>query len=291
MPKKTRLTLRLTGQKRKRRRVMADLMDKIKNLRSRVGNGTRTSTKGIFLSFEDGPNVLRLVGDFLEVKTHFISPVKGRKDRGLCVPDAFRGDDNLPPVVNCPDWNIDTESENAVKTYPFCKLNRMVRETLYGDSASEIADEDKKFLDLLQSQTRARTCLKWNVIDRKDPYVVEETPNGEKKVLGYKIATIGMEAWSDVEEIFNQLGFDITDEVKGVDINIIKGNNGARVAYQAQVVLAGMTVANTPLTEEEKALTPHDLKKICGKVIEPDKLVAAMHEDLQQMLDVDVKKK
>ena len=257
-----------------------NMMDKIKSIKR--GGMKKSSIKGIFHQFKDGDNPVRLVGEFVQVKTHFIAPSPKRKDRGLCQQEAFEGEDKLPQVVNCADWDINGEKETKEKTCVICKLNALAREMLKN---SKLTAEDKEHFKALSAATYARTSLKWNILDRDDPYVVQNTDDGEKKILGLKISTIGMEAWTDIEKIFHQLGFDITDPVKGIDININKGSNGARVKYSANAIMQGITVKQTPMTEEELALEKHDLKKICGSEVDQAKVLSALHVDLRSYLE------
>ena len=260
-----------------------NVMDKIKNIK-RSGSFKKGSVKGIFHQFKDGDNHIRLAGEFIQVKTHFIAPAPQRKDRGLCMPDAFKGDDRLPQVVNCVDWDVSTEKETKEKTCVICKLNTLARSM---SKNSKLSAEDKIFWDKLGLAAYARTSLKWNIFDRDDPYVLQNTDEGEKKILGLKIATIGMEAWADIEKVFHQLGFDITDPEKGVDLCVNKGSNGARVTYSANVVMNGLTVKQTPFTEEELALAaePHDLKKICGGIVDQQRIFNALHVDYRSYLE------
>ena len=46
-----------------------------------------------------------------------------------------------------------------------------------------------------------------------------------------------------------------------------------------------MVVKQTPLTEEERALVPHDLKKLCGKQTDQQKVLESLHLDLRQLLE------
>lgn len=260
------------------------VMDKVNKMRrTRTNFGDRSSTRGIFFSWKDGDNIIRLVGEFIEVRTHFIAPNKRRGERGLCIESAFTDAENkMPQVINCPDWDIDREEVKKNKTCVICALNEFAQKKIKDDSLSK--SEKEKFQNLVQA-TRARRSLKWNVIDRNNPYVTEVTDDGEKKVLGYKIATIGMEAWNDIDGIFAQTKFDITDPEKGINICVTKDNNGHRVTYGAKVVLKGTNVDVAPLTEDEKELHVHDLKKICGKMTDQKKLMEALHSDYREIVE------
>jgi len=112
----------------------------------------------------------------------------------------------------------------------------------------------------------------------------------ETRVLGLKIATIGKEAWTDIDGIFDQCGCDITDPVEGIDVKVTKGFNGTRVCYSAQALLDNTKkppqVKVTPFTEEEKALVPHNLLQICGKMSDMQRVIDALHPDLRQLLEM-----
>jgi hypothetical protein len=259
-----------------------DKVRKLKATRPKGGGGGRL--RGIFHQWKDGDNPIRLVGEFVEVRTHFVAPAPKRGERGLCIPTAFQGDNKLPQVVNCLNWDVATEEEKAEHTCPICKLHAIAVAAL-----KENPDEDeKKFFDKLRQETNPRPSLKWNILDRDDPHVVSTEGDTETKVMGLKIATVGMEAWNDIEGIFEQCGFDITDPVEGVDVKVNKGHNGTRVCYSAQAVIEGTSLKVTPLTDEEKALRPNDLKVVCGKMVDSQRIVDALHDDLRQIYDFNV---
>jgi hypothetical protein len=266
---------------------MGGYLDRLRRLsdrRAREGRGRNGGrVNGIFHNWSDGPNVIRLVGDkFLEVKTHFVAP-GNRGDRGLCQVDAFKGDDHLPKVVNCLNWDIQKEEPAETQKCPICELHAIAKMALQ----EEPTPEEKKFFEELLSATRPRDSLKWNILDRDDPHVVQVAEDGtETKILGFKIATIGMEAWTDIEGIYEQCGFDIGDVDEGIDICVTKGKNAMRVVYSAQAVLMGKGLKVTPLTDEERALPQHDLKQRCGKMTKREAIVDALHPDLRELLEL-----
>jgi len=255
--------------------------DKVKKFAaSRPRSGGGGSSRGVFHSFEAGDNPIRLVGEFIEVKTHFIAPVKSRGERGLCIPDAFEGDGKLPMVVNCPDWDIENEKPKANKTCPICALQKSYREAAKKPGVSQ---EDKERFEEMAGKCAARTALKWNIIDRKDPYIIEVSDKGEKKVLGYKVTTIGMEAWGDIRGIFTQCDFDISDVEKGIDINVVR-SDAKKTSYSARAILDGMSIKQTPLSADEREMRLHNLKQLCGKQTDPVAIRDALHSDLLEDL-------
>jgi len=262
-------------------------INKVKKFsKSRASFKNFRRTKGIFYNFEDGDNILRLVGEFVECRQHFIAPNPKHGDRGLCIIEAFKGTDSLPKVINCLDWDSEKEEPTEKKTCPICMLNKIVRKALKEGSQS-LSAEDKKFLENLRHSTNVNTTLKWNVIDRKSPHIIEiQDDDTEKQVLGYKVANIGLEAFGDIEGIYSQI--DPTDPAgidEGVDINIRKGYNGIRPCYSAQIVMQGTRAKETPLTDEEKEMVKHDLHRLIGKHTDSKKIIDSLHEDLRQLLE------
>jgi hypothetical protein len=264
---------------------MSSVLDKVRKFKAtRPQQGANRHMRGIFHSWKDGDNFVRLAGEFAEVRTHFIAPAPKRSERGICGMVAFQGDEKLPQVINCPDWDIAKEEVKRVKTCPVCKLRTIALAVLHENPT----DEEKAFFEGLLPTLAVRRNVKWNMIDRDDPYVLVVENGQEQKVLGFKIATIGMEAYNDIEGIFEQCGSDITDPTAGIDIKVVRGFNGTRTTYTAQACVEGLSLKVTPFTEEEAALVLHDLKTVCGKQVDVQKVVDAMHEDLRQMLEVNV---
>ena len=268
---------------------MGNVLEKVRRLKARRPRQGGGRMQGIFHQWKDSDNIIRLVGNFLEVKTHFIAPAPKRKERGLCRADAFQGDDKLPQVINCLNWDVKAEEAKSTKTCPICKLNAVAHAIVKEKPKDE---KEKEAFEKLRRDASARTNLKWNILDRDDPHVVLVEDGSEKKVLGLKIATVGMEAWDDIEGVFEQMGFDITDATDGIDIKVTKGHNGTRGTYSAQAVIDASQkppVAQvTPLTDEERGLREHDLKSICGKQVDAQKIIDALHEDLRELLEVNV---
>lgn len=264
------------------------LKEKMRKLRERRnkegGNRNRSNIRDIFFDFDAGDNRIRLAGEFLEVKTHFIAPAPKRNDRGLCQAESFKGDDRIPMVINCPDWDVENEIHRGTHNCPICKLNRIAGAIL--DEKPE--ESEKEFFKNLASATRQRTVLKWNVIDRNNPYVTRMDGDDEEKIFGFKIASIGMEAYNDIEGIFEQTGCDIADDEEGCDIIVTKQKK-ARWEYSAKVAMTKdkpPQVAMTPLTDEERAAERHRLLDRCGRQTEPQAIVDALHGDLRDLLEL-----
>ena len=268
------------------------IKDKMRAVRARQekdGRGGRqfTNLRDIFFDWQEGDNIVRFIGDFLEVKTHFIAPAPKRGDRGLCNGEAFKGDYNekLQMVINCPDWDIEKEESKGTHDCPICKLNRIAGAIL----ADNPNDEEKETFKALASATRARTSLKWNVIDRNNPYITKKEGDHEEKIFGFKIATVGMEAFNDIEGIVDQTGMDISDDDEGLDIIVTKTKK-ARWEYSAKAAMdmsvKPPTCKMTPLTEEEHAAERHRLLERCGRQSDMQKVTDALHPDYLEYLEL-----
>lgn len=266
---------------------MTATLDKIRKLKERPKQEGQGGSRlnGIFHKWKVGDNYIRLVGSFTEVQTHFVAPVAARKERGLCRSDAFQGDGKIPQVINCPDWDVATESEKKTHTCPICKLNAIAHAVLQ----EQCTEEEKKSYEALRRSTRPVSKLKWNIIDRDDPFVTQQQDGNEVKVRGLKIADIGQEAWNDILGIFDQMAYDIADPKEGLDI-CVKRVEAERTKYSAQAVLDNTkrppSAKMTPLTAEELAMKQHDLKVICGKQTDVKKIIDALHEDLRELLEI-----
>lgn len=255
---------------------------KMNERRKRSGSSSSNQFRGIFLNWQDGGNVVRLVGEQVEVYTHFIAQSKGRSERGLCAEKAFQGADRLPQTINCLDWDVQKEEWSKHKKCPICKLNALAKQAL----KEEPDKEEREFFYKLSASTYAGFKVKWNVIDRANPYIEHVEGDNVMNVLGLKVATFGSEAYKYVDGIFDQTQMDITDPDNGIDICVVKGKNGMRVVYTANAVLQGTSLKVTPLTDEERALPLHDLKSLCGKMFDASQIIAALHGDLRELLEM-----
>ena len=263
-----------------------DVLEKIRRLKAnRPKGGTFSRHRGVFLSWEDGDTDIRLVGNFLEAHNHYIAPSTRIGLKGICRPDAFDGDDGLPKRISCFDWDITREEYKKVKTCAACKLASVARKML---KSPGLVEEERKAFDTIRAAASFRREYKWNVLHRADPYIIQVLDNGtEKRVMGLKIASFGTEAYKDIEGIFDQCGFDITNPDDGIDIRVTKGNDTNRTVYSVQAVLEGRVLKVTPLTDEERLLQLHDLKFRCFQSCDMEKMVDAMYDNYREMMEVD----
>lgn len=251
------------------------------------GGGKFNKVDGVFHSFKDGSNPIRMLGTYIKVQTHFVDAT-GKKD-GACKKDAFTqdaGENRIQKVVNCPDWDIETESWKPKEehTCPLCAVRRKIYDFM---KENNITDEnEKKKWQTLINKVAVTEAYKTNIIDRNDPFVVEHVDNKEEKKLGAKIATITKGAWKLLEPLFGKFKRDLADVEKGIDIDVVKGTNGIRAEYKVEPVLDDeLRPLVTPLTDEEKALKLNDLKVICGKQTDANKIVVNLNDDIREIYE------
>lgn len=242
---------------------------------------------GVFHTFKDGSNQIRMLGTYMKVQTHYIDAT-GKKE-GACKKSSFTqeaGDNRIQKVINCPDWDIETESWKSKEelTCPLCAIRRKIYEYM---KENNITDENakKKYMALI-NKVSVTEAYKTNIIDRNDPYVVEHTEGGEVKKIGAKIATITRGAWKLLEPMFGKFKRDLADVEKGIDIDIVKGSNGIRTEYKVEPVLDDdLRPLVTPLNDEEKALKLNDLKVICGKQTDVNKVLVNLQDDMADIYE------
>ena len=117
------------------------ILDKVKKLNNSLpvaGNNKNTFAGDIWHNFKDGDNNLRLVGEFIQIRQHYIAASKQKKSRGLCIPEAFLGDGKLGVNINCSDWDIDTETEKKDKSCVICRLNKIAKFHLNKDNKAKL---------------------------------------------------------------------------------------------------------------------------------------------------------
>ena len=268
---------------------MASVMERLQKVTESMKENApmnHRKMKDIFFNFKKGSNRVRLVGPFMQVRTHFIAPNMKLKDKGFVSQEALDNKE-VQSMINCPDWDCEKDVWKETKTCPICRIKDRAWKKVNAAKAAgaKLTEDDKKRLELIIERAKPRRVLKWNIIDRSDPYAREVGENGvEKKVLSYKIATIGAEATKDINSIHEAVKVDITDPVTGIDIDIEKDDSGARVSYSVRIAMNGMDVVKSPLTEQEKVLAPHNLGQVCGRQPDVAKLEMALRPEYKAML-------
>ena len=216
-------------------------------------------------------HVVRLVGDFKWIRSHWIGASQFGKDIEILSPDAFKGENKIPMNVACGNWDPDSESEEPDgDNCPVCRLGRNADKMLqkYG---KEMEEADKEIIKNIRKKCAVRNTYLFKCIDRDNPYV-----DDEKTRKGYKIIKMPAELLTAIIELSKKLeDVNITSPEEGIDITIKRvkpeGNKMGKTSYTALPVYKGMTVKQTPLTEEELAYRDLDLSKFAGKAVDRER--------------------
>jgi len=237
-------------------------------------------------------HVIRLVGDWREVHSHWIGASKFGKDVAILKPTAFVGDSKLPMSVSCDNWDASTETEET-DACPVCRLAKKADWILnHPKYANEIDEADKENFKAVRRKCAVKINYIFKCIDRENPYV-----DDEKTRKGYKIIKMPQELWNAILEMGRKIkGVEIASVDEGIDITIKRqrpanGQKG-KTTYTASPVYDGMTVKQTPLTDEEKAFRDIDLLKFIGKPVDKDRFESELVEEnnirmLYEMTDAD----
>lgn len=228
---------------------------------------------------------IRLVGNFIVTKSHWIGPSKWNPVE-IYDSKVFEGEERLPMQVNCNNWDI--EKEQDIKgDCTICKLRKISNDILYSKEGKNMPEKEKKYFKDLRYKCDVRTRYFFNCIDRDNPYV-----NEEEKVIGYKVIEIPWELMDGIISLSSQMtSVDITGIDNGIDLLITRSGGGSKekVKYSVQPCYdADLSVKKTPLTELEKALVLHDLILLKGKVTENSELRDKIAGEFSALFNDDV---
>lgn len=238
--------------------------------------------KDVFFKFKTGVNRIRLVGDMVESRAHYLAGNAKRSNRGLCPPVAFEGDEKIFSAMNCPDWDPTTETKKPEKTCPICQLNMIAQRAL---ASGKLNESTKAFYEELKQNSKEMTSFKVNIIDRDDPYITVVDNGTETKQKGLKIASLTYTVAKKIYDLSRNLGFGIENPDKGIDIEVVRTDTNGKTSYDVRPVFEGIQAKVTPLTAEERAYQVHDLVAICNREVDTDKVRSALHGDLISLLD------
>lgn len=224
-------------------------------------------------------HTVRLVGDFKWTRSHWIGPSQFGKDKDIEIINAtsFKGENKIPMNVACGNWDVDTESEEASgDNCAVCRLAHNADKMLakYG---KEMEEADKETIKKIRKKCAFRNVYLFKCIDRDNPYL-----DDDKTRKGYKIIKMPAELLNAIIELSNKLqGVNITSPDGGIDITIkrVKPANGGKTSYTALPVYEGMTVKQTPLTEEELQYHDLDLSKFGGKPVDKTRFEEELVEE------------
>ncbi len=212
-------------------------------------------------------HVIRIVDDFVSVRSHWIGESKFGNDVPLLKASAFKGDNKIPMTVACGNWDVVTETEDPDgDACPVCRLGRNA-DLMLKKYGKELEESDKEIFKAIRRKCAVKCQYLFKVIDRDNPYLDEE-----KTKKGYKILRAPeklLKAILDLSDKMKGIGISSPDE--GIDIIIKKSvseKTKTDVTYSALPVMDGVSAKQTPLTDEELAYRDIDLKKFAGKPVD-----------------------
>lgn len=255
------------------------MIDRIKKFQERnkeQNSNNFNESEDIFFDLSEGTHRVRLVGDWTCVHSHWIGP--SQFSRVQFYPEsAFKGENRLRKNINCPDFDIDSETINDEKVCTICKLHDIANDILF--EGIDLDSNQKKFLNNIAHDARPAERIFFLCIDRDNP----EIAPGKK---GFKIIEFPralMEQWMQLVNSNPELDPNSVEE--GVDYVIIKSKDGKKNKYSIQYAMKGTKLCQTPLTEEEKAFERLDIKKIMGKMPEQDALYDRLLPEFKELIE------
>ena len=243
------------------------------------GGGVNFAKENIWFDWGNkNERVIRLVGDFKAIRSHWIGESKFGQDVAILNPGAFKGDNKIPMQVACGNWQVGTETEDPDgDACPVCRLGRNADAFLkkYG---KELVEADKNLFKAIRRKCAVKCNYLFKVIDRENPYL-----DDDKTKKGYKILRANEKLLKAILALSDQMkGIGISSIDEGIDITIKKVvSDTARtdVTYTALAVMEGMKVKQTPLTDEEKEYRDLDLAKFAGKPVDKDRFEEELTDD------------
>jgi len=255
------------------------MIDRIKALQERNQKSGVGSFSGgdIFFKFTEGTHHIRLVGEWVTIKSHWIGPSTYNKAL-LFDEDEFKGENPLKRSVTCSNFDTQTEMtvEHGKETCALCALNEAAFSLLRDKRLSE---EQRQSLKDIMSSARPNERYFFLCIDRDNPEI-EEGRNGFKIIEFPKSL---MEQWSLLVQEHDDT--DCISDENGVDWVITKKKDGAKTKYTISYATSGRNIKQTPLTEEELAYERPDIRKIMGKQADMADIYSRMLDEYRDMLD------
>lgn len=255
---------------------MSKILDRISKFKDRnKTSSSRDENEDIFFDFTEGTHRVRLVREWVCVHSHWIAPSKYSKVK-LYDESAFEGEDRLKKSVNCPDFDINTETTTEEKTCVICKLRAAANDILY--EHNDLDKDQKTYLENIAHDCYPNERIFFLCIDRDNP----EIAPGKK---GFKIIEFPKPL---MEKLINLIegneGYNPTSDEEGADFIIKKERDKNRMKYDIIYAMRGKEIAQTPLTEEERGYEFHDIKKIMCKMPDQEKLYDRLKPDFRELL-------
>lgn len=249
-------------------------------------SGARTGNQ--WGNVEYGENRVRLGGVFIMTGQHFVEKLM----QSQFMRSKQQGADNkgkFSKSMTCLNWNIDQEKSvsDEYKCCAICDLRTAARkaEKDAKDSKTLTAEEKEKLMaqfSTISGESVPKTRYLWPAIMRADPNVTIEEENGAKReCIGWKVLNLPKEANEGIEKLLKQYP-KLIDPDEGVDIIITK-TKGKRTSYTVGFALNGINIAMTPLTDEEKAMEPLDMKRFVFNHPSPRQVFVALNESYQEL--------
>ena len=233
---------------------MSNVMDHFKKMQEQKTQRAQGTGDSMFYQWTD-EQIVRLIGDFIQTKIHWINNGMGQKVK--LYGDSIFSEKKLPVNINCANWDIKEEKRKDGGCI-VCKLNNIARAMLRSEGNS-MSKEERDEIDNLKRKTDDRTQYRFNGIVR-----------GFK---GVKLLSCGNDLLNEIGQVQKSYQPKIISSMEeGVDIRIARTKGVNQTTYSASIVLlAGASAAITPLTAEEKEWKLIDLYDFCGKL--PDQKV------------------
>ena len=258
---------------------MLDHITKIKSQNDAEQQKSQRRSQGnIWHNWHDGDQTVRFVGDFIVNRIFWLTPSPYNPVK-LFDDSAFEGENALPKIINCVNWDIANEKE-VDNGCVISKLNKIARDVL--KSSSSLDEDDTKDFKDLRDKTNFSTNYRWNILDRDNPLDPEGSP------AEYKICSLSYSLFNEVAAIHEEYApADFTSVENGLDIKINKSGGGKAgvVKYRAQAVISGASLKVTPLTEEEQKFDLLKLEDICGKQVDQDLVRSKLLPKWKDLLD------
>lgn len=254
---------------------MLERINKFKERNKSTGSNNFNDNENIFFDLSEGTHRIRLVRDWVSVHSHWIAPSKFSKIT-LYEESAFKGENRLKRNVNCPDFDVDTEMTTEEKSCVICKIRAAANDILY--SCKDLDKKQKEYLEDVAYTCAPTERIFFLCIDRDNP----EISPGKN---GFKIIEFPkplFEAWAALVE--DNKDFDPNSDEEGVDFIIKKEKDGKRNKYSINYVMKGTSACQTPLTDEEKNYTFHDIKKIMCKMPDQNDLYDKLDPQFQDLI-------
>lgn len=256
------------------------MIDRIKKYQQRseesVSQNNFSNDDNVFFDFTPGDHRVRLVGDWTVVHSHWIGPSKFSKV-AFYDEDSFKGDERLKKTVNCPDFDVDTETSTEEKTCTICKLRAAANDLIY--ECKDLDAKQKKYLENIAYEAFPNERVFFLCIDRDNPEISE----GKK---GFKIIEFPKaltEQWIKLVEENEEV--DPNSEDEGIDFIISKKKEGNKNKYTIHYAMKGAKACQTPLTDEEKAYPKPDIKKIMCKMPDQDSLFEKLLPEFKELIE------